>query len=146
MEENNPVEVARQCTSSNGLCIGCSHDKIAACKSILLGLLVEEIDKRDKRIEELEKRVAIMGEGNNAAWIPVEVMKPRSMINKVLVYCQHEDLVPQIGYGHFEKYKGVEMWYDLETGKQFSEHGYFVTHWMPLPKAPKGKETGNDKT
>lgn len=72
-------------------------------------------------------------------WIPVAERKPKSMANKVIVYAEHEDLTPQIGYGHYEKFKGVEMWYNLETQEQFSKHGYTVTHWMPMPKSPDGK-------
>jgi hypothetical protein len=60
------------------------------------------------------------------------------MANKVIVYLQHEDLVPYIGYGHYEKFQGEEMWYDLENGEQFSKRGYTVTHWMPMPKSPEG--------
>ena len=72
-------------------------------------------------------------------WISVEERLPKSMANKVLVYLQHEVLVDQIGYGHYEKFKGEEMWYDLEFNEQFSKRGYTVTHWMPLPKSPKGE-------
>ena len=71
-------------------------------------------------------------------WIPVSERLPRSMANKVLVYLRHEDLVDQIGYGHYEKFQGQEMWYDLETHEQFSKRGYTVTHWMPLPLSPDG--------
>ena len=71
-------------------------------------------------------------------WVDVKVKKPRSVANKVIVYLEHEDLVPQIGYGHYEKYKGKEMWYDLESGDQFSARGYTVTHWMPMPTSPGG--------
>lgn len=72
-------------------------------------------------------------------WIPVSERKPKSMANKVIVYLEHEDLTPMIGYGHFERYQGEEMWYDLETCEQFSKHGYTVTYWMPMPKSPDGK-------
>ena len=72
-------------------------------------------------------------------WIPVSERKPKSMANKVIVYLEHEDFTPMIGYGHFERYQGEEMWYDLEHGEQFSKHGYTVTYWMPMPKSPDGK-------
>lgn len=72
-------------------------------------------------------------------WIPVSERLPKSMANKVLVYLQHENLVDQIGYGHYEKFQGVEMWYNLETDEQFSKRGYIVTHWMPLPESPRGE-------
>ena len=73
-----------------------------------------------------------------AEWISVDERLPTSMINKVLVYVQHEDYVGYIGYGHYEKYKDVDGWFDLEhPGEQFAEHGYYVTHWMPSPEPPK---------
>ena len=70
-------------------------------------------------------------------WIPVTERLPREMTNKVLVYLQHEDYVGYIGYGHYEKFQGEEMWYDLEHGEQFAKRGYIVTHWMPSPQPPK---------
>lgn len=70
-------------------------------------------------------------------WIPVTERLPKSMINRVLVYVQHEDLTGYIGFGHFEKFKGEEMWYDLENNCQFSKRGYTVTHWMETPIPPK---------
>lgn len=73
-------------------------------------------------------------------WIPVSERLPKSMANKVIVYLQHEDYVPQIGYGHYEKFQGEEMWYDLESDEQFSKRGYTVTHWMPMPKSPFGEK------
>ena len=69
-------------------------------------------------------------------WIPVTERLPRSMANKVLVYVQHEDYVGYIGYGHYEKYKGQEMWFDLEHDEEFSKRGYTVTHWMETPMPP----------
>jgi hypothetical protein len=73
-------------------------------------------------------------------WIPVTERLPKSMVNKVIVYLQHDDLVPQIGYGHYEKFQGEEMWYNLETDEQFTKRGYTVTHWMPMPKSPEGEK------
>ena len=69
-------------------------------------------------------------------WIPVTERLPRSIANKVLVYVQHEDYVGYIGYGHYEKYKGQEMWFDLEHYEEFSKRGYHVTHWMETPMPP----------
>lgn len=86
------------------------------------------IRQQQERIAELE---AVQ------QWISVKDRFPRSMANKVLVYVQHEDLVGYIGFGHYEKFHGEEMWYDLERGEQFAKNGYIVTHWMPLPEPPK---------
>lgn len=70
-------------------------------------------------------------------WISVKDRLPKSMANKVLVWLEHEDRVGYIGFGHYEKYKGQEIWYDLEHNEAFSIRGYVVTHWMPLPAPPK---------
>ena len=77
---------------------------------------------------------------DQCGWISVDDRLPRSMANKVLVYLEHEDYVGYIGFGHYEKYKGQEIWYDLEHNSPFSDRGYTVTHWMPLPHAPDGQD------
>lgn len=72
-------------------------------------------------------------------WISVEDRLPQKITNKVLVYCKNG----YIGFGHYEKFQGVEDWYNLESGKQFREWNledcetYEVTHWMPLPEPPQ---------
>ena len=86
-----------------------------------------------KIINDLSAAVALLKEPK---WIPVTERLPRSMVNKVLVYVQHEDYVGYIGYGHYEKYKGQEMWFDLEHYEEFSKRGYTVTHWMETPIPP----------
>jgi len=73
----------------------------------------------------------------NGGWISVKDGLPKSMANKVLVWVEHEELVGYIGFGHYEKYKGEEMWYDLEHDERFDKHGYTVTYWMPLPEPLK---------
>ena len=88
-------------------------------------------------IEEQEERIAIMSEGG---WISVEERLPKSMANKVLVWLEHDDLIGQIAYGHYEKYDGEETWYDLEHLEPFSDRGYRVTHWMESPEPPKEGE------
>ena len=95
------------------------------------------IRQQQERIKELE--AGRFDRDNNVLgkWISVKDRLPRSMANKVLVYVQHEDLVGYIGFGHYEKFHGEEMWYDLERGEQFARNGYIVTHWMPLPERPK---------
>ena len=70
-------------------------------------------------------------------WISVKDRMPTSMINRVLVWLEHEDLVGYIGFGHYEKYKGQEIWFDLEHNEPFSIRGYTVTHWMLMPEPPK---------
>lgn len=72
-------------------------------------------------------------------WISIKDEKPKSMINKVIVCCKNG----YVGFGHYEKFGGVEEWYNLESGKPFSEWGpkgendYEVTHWMERPHPPE---------
>jgi len=70
-------------------------------------------------------------------WIPVTESLPKSIANKVLVFLDHDDFIGYIGFGHYEKYHGTEIWYDLEHNEPFSDRGYTVTHWMPLPDEPE---------
>lgn len=72
-------------------------------------------------------------------WIPASE-PPKSIANKVIVLCKNG----YRGFGHYEDYKGKKTWYNLESDKPFTdwnydEDSYEVTHWMPLPKAPKGE-------
>lgn len=72
-------------------------------------------------------------------WTSVSERLPEKITNKVLVYCKNG----YIGFGHYEKFQGVEDWYNLESGKPFREwdledcETYEVTHWMALPEPPK---------
>ena len=107
-----------------------------------LALLKEQQEQIDRLLEENASN-AEMAEGlkellkeQEERWIPVTERLPRSIANKVLVYVQHEDYVGYIGYGHYEKYKGQEMWFDLEHDEEFSKRGYTVTHWMETPMPP----------
>ena len=73
-------------------------------------------------------------------WIPASE-PPKKITNKVIVLCKNG----YIGYGHYEDYKGERTWYNLESGKPFTDwdledcESYEVTHWMPLPQPPKGE-------
>ena len=64
---------------------------------------------------------------------------PKKITNKVIVLCKNG----YIGYGHYEDYKGERTWYNLESGKPFTDwdledcESYEVTHWMPMPEPPK---------
>lgn len=92
------------------------------------GVIKMSTQIRDIIVEELEK---------DSKWISVKERLPTSIVNKVLVWLEHEDLNGYIGFGHYEKYKGQEIWYDIEHNEAFSIRGYAVTHWMPLPEPPK---------
>ena len=71
-------------------------------------------------------------------WIPASE-PPKKITNKVIVLCKNG----YIGYGHYENYNGNQTWYNLESGKPFTDwdfedcESYEVTHWMPLPMPPK---------
>ena len=66
---------------------------------------------------------------------------PKKITNKVIVLCKNG----YRGFGHYEDYKGKQTWYNLESGKPFTDwdledcESYEVTHWMPLPHPPKGE-------
>ena len=73
-------------------------------------------------------------------WIPASE-PPKKITNKVIVLCKNG----YRGFGHYEDYKGELTWYNLESGKPFTDwdledcESYGVTHWQPLPQPPKGE-------
>ena len=73
-------------------------------------------------------------------WIPASE-PPKKITNKVIVLCKNG----YRGFGHYEDYKGKQTWYNLESGKPFTDwdledcESYEVTHWQPLPQPPKGE-------
>ena len=73
-------------------------------------------------------------------WIPASE-PPKKITNKVIVLCKNG----YRGFGHYEDYKGERTWYNLESGKPFTDwdledcESYEVTHWMPMPQPPKGE-------
>lgn len=109
--------------------------------------LLEESYRRCGAIERAEAYTNCLWEIKQAptvgGWVSVKDRLPKSMINKVLVWLEHEDLNGYIGYGHYEKFHGEEMWYDLEHDERFDKRGYIVTHWMPLPEPPKENVNGD---
>ena len=73
-------------------------------------------------------------------WIPASE-PPKKITNKVIVLCKNG----YMGFGHYEDYKGKQTWYNLESGKPFTDwdledcESYEVTHWQPLPQQQKGE-------
>ena len=73
-------------------------------------------------------------------WVPASE-PPKKITNKVIVLCKNG----YRGFGHYEDYKGKQTWYNLESGKPFTDwdweycDSYEVTHWQPLPQPPKGE-------
>ena len=79
-------------------------------------------------------------------WIPASD-PPKKITNKVIVLCKNG----YIGFGHYEDYKGEQTWYNLESGKPFTDwdledcESYEVTHWMPMPE-PQKEDNHADRT
>lgn len=71
------------------------------------------------------------------SWIPCSERLPKSVGNKVLVFCTGEDVNDYVGFGHYEVFKNIVTWYNLETSLPFADWGLTVTHWMPLPEPPE---------
>ena len=73
-------------------------------------------------------------------WIPASE-PPKKITNKVIVLCKNG----YRGFGHYEDYKGKQTWYNLESGKPFTDwdledcESYEVTHWQPMPQPLKGE-------
>ena len=73
-------------------------------------------------------------------WIPASE-PPKKITNKVIVLCKNG----YRGFGHYEDYKGKQTWYNLESGKPFTDwdledcESYEATHWQPMPPPPKGE-------
>ena len=57
------VKMALNCGIKDWSCTVCTYQRHVACKTILIQDLAGVIDRKDKRIEELEERIAIMTEG-----------------------------------------------------------------------------------
>ena len=105
---------------------GVSHDIFSEPVTTYAKLAIEALEK------EKESCVTVQ------EWIPASE-PPKKITNKVIVLCKNG----YMGYGHYEDYKGERTWYNLESGKPFTDwdledcEGYGVTHWMPLPPAPE---------
>ena len=112
------------------------------------------MDVREKLVEIIQNSVGgcarhwaeIIADGLIAHGVTVQEWisasePPKKITNKVIVLCKNG----YMGYGHYEDYKGERTWYNLESGKPFTDwdledcESYEVTHWMPLPQPPKGE-------
>lgn len=100
------------------------------------------MDVREKLVELLDRFVYDEWYGNGdiaeklisngvtvQEWISVDDRLPENIANRVLVVCESSN---GVFYAHYEK----PFWINLETDKPFIST---VTHWMPLPDAPKEK-------
>ena len=93
---------------------------------------------------------------NNMEWIsvkdrlPKENLEPLNIVyinrNPEIYYSEIKDK-PFVGTGYY--YRGKWWWYSCTCGDYLREYGYSnfdeidsdieITHWVPLPEAPKGK-------
>ena len=106
--------------------------------------LVELLDTNCGYVDEVEAEVLadyLIANGVTVQeWVPASD-PPKKITNKVIVLCKNG----YRGFGHYEDYKGKQTWYNLESGKPFTDwdledcESYEVTHWQPLPQPPKGE-------
>ena len=107
---------------------GVSHDIFSEPVTTYAKLAIEALEK--------EKEIGVTVQ----EWIPASE-PPKKITNKVIVLCKNG----YRGFGHYEDYKGKQTWYNLESGKPFTDwdledcESYEVTHWMPMPQPPKGE-------
>ena len=108
-------------------------------EGIRKGLRASGDDRLDYSFEDVADHL-IMNGVTVQEWIPASE-PPKKITNKVIVLCKNG----YRGFGHYEDYKGVRTWYNLESGKPFTDwdledcESYEVTHWMPIPHPPKGE-------
>lgn len=85
---------------------------------------VIRLDDRAQRIEELGKRFS-----DCSSWISVEERVPESEIPTWVVTNSKRRLVAEFG--------DDEWWVWQSNGVKVRDYLENVTHWMPLPEAPK---------
>ena len=128
MTDFNETSEALKYCSGHEDCFGCPRfGKGVADFAHPCGLFLEAADAIDSL------------QSNIPRWVSADD-PPRSITNKVIVYCTSDERNDYVGFGHYEKYKGVETWYNLENGKPFSEWNMTVTHWQDRPEPPKKEE------
>ena len=88
-------------------------------------------------IEEAAKKDFIAIAKADNGWISVKDRLPESVANRVIVWVKDAEIYGHIGFGHYEKYKGQEIWFNLINNEAFEIRGQTVTHWMQLPEMPK---------
>ena len=113
------------------------------------------MDVREKLVELVKRAIIDWEHGDASEWIADHLISngvtvqewipaskpPKKITNKVIVLCKNG----YMGFGHYEDYKGKQTWYNLESGKPFTDwdweycDSYEVTHWQPLPQPPKGE-------
>ena len=113
------------------------------------------MDVREKLVELVKRAIIDWEHGDASEWIADHLISngatvqewipaskpPKKITNKVIVLCKNG----YRGFGHYEDYKGKQTWYNLESGKPFTDwdweycDSYEVTHWQPLPQPPKGE-------
>ena len=114
------VDIVCDATQINGCIHSCNHPPCAMVRGIVDALIENGVTVQE--------------------WIPASE-PPKKITNKVIVLCKNG----YMGFGHYEDYKGKQTWYNLESGKPFTDwdledcESYEVTHWQPMPQPPKGE-------
>lgn len=93
------------------------------------------IQQLENHISELTEKVAQF-EAAQPKWISVEDMLPEDNLN-VLVYAignNENSVIAMTGYTHKMYGYNIEGW---RSPWQYFFYEYKITHWMPLPEAPK---------
>lgn len=88
-----------------------------------------EIELPDMAVEEYLKWKAVDSDG----WISVEDRLPEC-------WSQHKSDYGSgyvIGYTKYGEYVITQLWNNNRWEGDDNSEGNFITHWMPLPKAPK---------
>jgi hypothetical protein len=92
--------------------------------------LIAELALQRYKVKKLEDELAMRD------WISVKEREPRLM-ETVLVVTQSSDIImAQLD----SDWDGKPEWIDTTGGILDEEIGMAVTHWMPMPEAPKEKE------
>ena len=104
--------------------------RISCASDICVRDLEKILENAAKQIEELEERIAIMAEGG---WISVEKRLPESVCD-CIVACYRESCLAHCTYDS----DGAITFYTPDTYEAEKIEG--VTHWMPMPEAPKEGE------
>lgn len=117
-------------------CEGCLYgidaEKVESdCVDALLKDALAYIQQLENYIGELTEKVSQL-EAAQPKWISVEERLPDDRGNFITkIHCDNGDWIEVNTFDHMEK----EWWHDAVNHTVKATE--FVTHWMPLPEAPK---------
>ena len=112
-------------------CNYCNWSSDCACNSRMCADALDYIQQLENHIGELTEKVAQL-EAAQPKWISVEERLPDDRGNFITkIHCDNGDWIEVNTFDHMEK----EWWHDAVNCTVKATE--FVTHWMPLPEAPK---------